>query len=108
MTHERAQNLLEKAEAELRLCQKHLQEESPVDLRQFDEFVRDFCEVVSGLPKNEAALYKQALEDISGALEIMSDVLVIKRDDVKQKMDGSASAKKGYHAYAKNNKLSDS
>jgi len=103
MSHKRAKEILDKAEIELNKCLKQVNDGEMVNVDDFDVSIREFCEVVTSMPREDAEFYKDSLMTLKEALDYMSDFLTKRKDEIGESMNSLASQKVAQTAYKKGN-----
>jgi len=101
MSNERAIELLNEAEQFLSKCHDNLNEDKEVDLQGFEDKIKEFCDIITALPPEEAKQYEEVLKAMGESLTVLSGELTRKRDMVKNKIGGLDSQQKANKAYGK-------
>lgn len=100
--------LLRKAES--LLAESHKALKSDLDnpsLNEFENTVRELCEIVTKLPKEEARQYENSMISLSDSLSDLAGKLEKKRDEVKKQIEGLDYNKKAQIAYKVADRLVD-
>jgi hypothetical protein len=99
MNHEKARLLLSQAEGFLIESHRKLVADEDVKLEGFEIIVRDLCEEISGMSKEDAKIYEKSLQALGDSLHALEEALKSKRDDMKNKiheLDAAARASSAY------------
>ena len=94
-----AQQLLEKAKTMLDEYNSTIEAGESPDLKEFDSVVRELCEEVTKLPKEEADGYKDALVGIGKSLEEVAKKLEEQKEKIQKEIEGLDYNQKAQTAY---------
>lgn len=108
MNHEQIKYLIQQAERSLQECRDNVQQEKDPDLARVDSLIRELCELVSSLPREEIAQYEEILQNISRTLKDVSEEIMKKRDELTAKIQALGTQQHAHTAYARGNYDSDS
>jgi len=104
MGHNRARELLEEAQNLIVKCREDIENGGTPDMGIFEKSLRDFCDVLAHMPREEAKEYEKNLQDLGQSLHSLSEDLSRKRDELRMRMQGLGAQQRAAEAYARSSR----
>ncbi len=100
-----AQQLIQGVQDYIRNAMDIMESGEYTELTGLDERVAELCSYVQNLPVGEATQYTKQLEELTGQLDKLKEVMEEHKDAVQSEISGLSDSQQASHAYAKSGAL---